>query len=85
MILSPATDRSIWSTPICSIASARDGTSPSLSGATRIRYGALGQEISTDDDITIELVPFRYVITTVDGDIVCAPYLPDALFAAGFE
>lgn len=63
----------------------RDGASPTLTGATRIRYGGAGQEISTDADITIELVPFRYVITTVDGDIVCAPYLPDALFAAGFE
>jgi hypothetical protein len=64
---------------------ARDGASPSLNGATRIRYGLLGEEISTDVDITIELVPFRYLITTVDGDIVCAPYLPDLVFAQGFE
>ncbi len=62
-----------------------DGSAPSLRGIFDIRYGSAGGIFSTDEAISLQLVPFRYSVTTIDGDLVCLPYLPSPVFGDGFE
>jgi len=63
----------------------RDGGPPSMSGATRLRYGTQGRELSSNAIVELRVAPFRYVVNTVDGDIVCLPNLPSPIFGNGYE
>lgn len=63
----------------------RDAGEPSSGGDFVVLYGSELKALYTDAPVAIHLLPFRYSITTSDGDIVCLPYLPSPIFASNFE